>query len=85
MTTLGAVHTGDVQALAAEAGRPAEDALLQATDDPAGEADRMRLRRIPVRRTDPDSFVARKLTGDLSPERAYARLVRLGKSAGLSG
>lgn len=49
------------------------------------DADRMLLRRIPVRRTDPDSFVARKLTGDLSPERAYARLVRLGKSAGLSG
>lgn len=49
------------------------------------DTDRMRLRRIPVRRTDPDSFVARKLTGDLSPERAYARLVRLGKSAGLSG
>lgn len=45
--------------------------------------DRMRLRRIPVRRSDPDSFVARKLSGGLGPERAYAALVRLGKAARL--
>jgi peptidoglycan/xylan/chitin deacetylase (PgdA/CDA1 family) len=45
--------------------------------------DRMRLRRVPVRRTDPDSFFAAKLTGSLAPERAYAAMVQLGKAVGL--
>ena len=47
------------------------------------DIDRMRLRRLPVRRTDPDRFFASKLNGDLGPERSYARLVRLGKGLGL--
>lgn len=41
--------------------------------------DFMRLRRVPVRRTDPDAFFAAKLAGDLLPERAYARIVDLAK------
>ena len=44
--------------------------------------DPMRLRRIPVRRTDPDSFFAAKLVGNLLPERAYAGVVRAAKWAG---
>lgn len=47
--------------------------------------DRMRLRRVPVRQSDPESFFAAKLTGALGPERAYAAAVRLGKAVGLSG
>lgn len=42
-------------------------------------ADFMRLRRVPVRRTDPEPFFAAKLAGDLLPERAYARIVDLAK------
>jgi peptidoglycan/xylan/chitin deacetylase (PgdA/CDA1 family) len=49
------------------------------------ETDRMRLRRLPVRRTDPDRFFASKLMGGLGPERMYAGLVRLGKGIGLRG
>ena len=45
----------------------------------------MRLRRVPVRRTDPDRFFPAKLHGSLRPERAYAGLVRTGKAVGLSG
>lgn len=41
--------------------------------------DLMRLRRVPVRRTDPASFFRAKLGGDLGPERAYARVVGLAK------
>ncbi len=37
------------------------------------------LRRVPVRRTDPESFFAAKLTGALGPERAYGGMVRLAK------
>ena len=47
--------------------------------------DPMRLRRVPVRRTDPDRFFAAKLHGTLGPERAYAALVRTAKAFGLSG
>jgi hypothetical protein len=47
--------------------------------------DRMRLLRVPVRRTDPESFFAAKLTGSLGPERAYAGLVRMGKTLRLRG
>ncbi len=47
--------------------------------------DPMRLRRVPVRRTDPDRFFAAKLHGTLRSERAYAGLVRTGKAVGLSG
>lgn len=50
----------------------------------AGLTDRMRLRRVPVRRTDPDSFFAAKLVGNLGPERAYAGIVRMAKAAGVS-
>ena len=46
---------------------------------------RMRLARVPVRQSDPQSFFAAKLTGALGPERAYAVAVRLGKAAGLRG
>ena len=49
------------------------------------DTDRLRLVRLPVRRTDPDRFFAAKLTGGLAPERAYATLVRLGKGLGLRG
>lgn len=42
--------------------------------------DLMRLRRVPVRRTDPDAFFAAKLSGNLLPERAYARIVGLAKA-----
>ena len=48
-------------------------------------SDPMRLRRVPVRRTDPDRFFAAKLQGTLGPERAYAGLVRTAKAFGLSG
>lgn len=48
------------------------------------QTDRMRLRRIPVRRSDPDLFFVRKLNGALWPERIYGRLVRVGKAAGMS-
>lgn len=44
--------------------------------------DRIRLHRVPVRRTDPAAFFRAKLSGDLGPERAYARVVTLGKRAG---
>lgn len=43
--------------------------------------DFVRLNRVPVRRTDPDSFFAAKLKGDLAAERSYARLVGVAKSA----
>lgn len=46
--------------------------------------DLMRLRRVPVRRTDPDAFFAAKLRGRLGPERTYAAIVRLAKAAGVS-
>lgn len=46
--------------------------------------DRMRLVRVPVRQSDPESFFRAKLTGGLGPERAYGRVVRLAKAAGLS-
>ena len=45
--------------------------------------DRMRLRRVPVRRTDPDRFFRAKLGGNLRPERAYARLVATAKQVGM--
>lgn len=44
--------------------------------------DPMRLRRVPVRRSDPDTFFAAKLVGNLFPERAYAQLVRAAKTLG---
>ncbi len=42
--------------------------------------DPLRLRRIPVRQTDPAPFFAAKLTGRLLPERAYARLAAAAKN-----
>lgn len=50
----------------------------------AERTDRMRLKRVPVRRTDPDAFFAAKLTGNLGPERAYSRIVQMAKAAGAS-
>jgi peptidoglycan/xylan/chitin deacetylase (PgdA/CDA1 family) len=44
--------------------------------------DPMRLRRVPVRRTDPLEFFQAKLTGLLVPERAYGALVATAKRAG---
>jgi hypothetical protein len=38
---------------------------------------------VPVRQSDPERFFAAKLAGALGPERAYARILRLGKAAGL--
>jgi len=49
----------------------------------APDCDRMRLRRVPVRRTDPDEFFAAKLTGRLLPERAYATTVSAAKALGV--
>ncbi|GAA4125105.1 hypothetical protein GCM10022415_31760 [Knoellia locipacati] len=49
----------------------------------APDCDRMRLRRVPVRRTDPDEFFAAKLTGRLVPERAYATTVSAAKALGV--
>lgn len=46
--------------------------------------DLMRLRRVPVRRTDPLSFFRAKVMGGLGPERAYASLVGMAKRGGLS-
>ena len=44
--------------------------------------DPIRLRRVPVRRTDPPAFFRAKLGGRLAQERAYAAVVGLGKKAG---
>lgn len=46
--------------------------------------DPLRLRRVPVRQTDPLSFFAAKLTGGLEAERAYAGIVVAAKAVGLS-
>ena len=46
--------------------------------------DPMRLRRVPVRRTDPDGFFKAKLHSPLVSERAYAGLVRSAKALGFS-
>lgn len=48
-------------------------------------ADLMRLRRVPVRRTDPDAFVAAKLRGNLVPERLYAGIVAGAKKLRVGG
>ncbi|MDQ4131259.1 MAG: polysaccharide deacetylase family protein [Actinomycetota bacterium] len=45
-------------------------------------ADPMRLRRVPVRRTDPIEFFAAKLHGRLLPERSYASMVATAKWLG---
>lgn len=45
-------------------------------------ADRLALRRVPVRRSDPLEFFAAKLTGRLLPERGYDLAVRLAKRMG---
>jgi peptidoglycan/xylan/chitin deacetylase (PgdA/CDA1 family) len=44
--------------------------------------DLMRLRRVPVRRTDPIEFFRAKLAGGLGPERAYAGIVHAAKAVG---
>ncbi|MGY1739539.1 MULTISPECIES: polysaccharide deacetylase family protein [unclassified Blastococcus] len=46
-------------------------------------ADLARLRRVPVRRTDPIGFFRAKLRGSLGPERAYAGIVAAAKQGGL--
>jgi peptidoglycan/xylan/chitin deacetylase (PgdA/CDA1 family) len=48
-------------------------------------ADFTRLRRVPVRRTDPIGFYRAKLRGDLWPERVYATAVGAAKAAGIRG
>ncbi|HEU0042330.1 MAG TPA: polysaccharide deacetylase family protein [Jiangellaceae bacterium] len=45
--------------------------------------DPIRLRRVPVRRTDPIEFFRAKLLGELVPERVYARVVGTAKAVGL--
>jgi peptidoglycan/xylan/chitin deacetylase (PgdA/CDA1 family) len=45
--------------------------------------DQMRLRRIPVRGSDPLPFFEAKLSGSLLPERAYDAVVRTAKAVGL--
>lgn len=47
--------------------------------------ERVRLKRVPVRQSDPEAFFAAKLVGNLAPERAYAGIVRLAKTVGLRG
>lgn len=44
---------------------------------------RLRLHRVPVRRTDPLEFFAAKLQGGLGPERAYETLVTVAKRLGV--
>lgn len=44
--------------------------------------DPMRLRRVPVRQTDPMAFFRAKLTGRLIPERTYGAMVATAKRAG---
>ncbi|WP_197536256.1 polysaccharide deacetylase family protein [Blastococcus saxobsidens] len=44
--------------------------------------DLARLRRVPVRRTDPIGFFRAKLRGSLGPEKAYAGMVALAKRSG---
>jgi peptidoglycan/xylan/chitin deacetylase (PgdA/CDA1 family) len=46
--------------------------------------DAHRLRRVPVRATDPIEFFAAKLAGHLMPERAYGAAVALAKRAGVA-
>lgn len=60
--------------------RSASTGLL-GRNDPG--TDRMQLRRVPVRQSDPEEFFRAKLSGSLLPERIYAQLVRAGKVAGL--
>jgi peptidoglycan/xylan/chitin deacetylase (PgdA/CDA1 family) len=45
--------------------------------------DSLRLRRVPVRRTDPPEFFRAKLTGCLFPERTYAAAVLTAKRVGI--
>jgi hypothetical protein len=45
--------------------------------------DLMRLRRVPVRGSDPLPFFEAKLSGSLLPERAYDLIVRSAKAVGL--
>lgn len=45
--------------------------------------DLARLRRVPVRQTDPVNFFRAKLRGQLRPERAYAGIVSLAKAGGV--
>jgi len=47
------------------------------------DTDRLALRRVPVRQSDPDRFFRAKVEGSLLPERMYAQFVRAGKAAGL--
>lgn len=47
--------------------------------------DPLRLRRIPVRRSDPIEFFAAKLAGHLLPERTYDLTVKLAKRLGVRG
>ncbi len=47
--------------------------------------DPYRLRRVPVRRTDPPEFFQAKLTGQLRAERTYGALVSAAKRLGLGG
>ena len=47
--------------------------------------ERLALRRIPVRRSDPVEFFAAKLTGRLGPERAYGAAVTVAKRLGARG
>ncbi len=47
--------------------------------------DPIRLRRVPVRRTDPLPFFSAKLHGSLRAERTYAGVVRMAKRLGLRG
>lgn len=48
------------------------------------EWDRMLLRRVPVRRSDPPAFFSAKLAGNLRPERWYGALVATAKRRGLA-
>ncbi|GAA6524411.1 polysaccharide deacetylase family protein [Intrasporangium sp. DVR] len=47
------------------------------------DTDRMELRRVPVRQSDPDRFFRAKVEGSLLPERVYSQFVRAGKAAGI--
>ena len=54
------------------------------------DTNRLRLKRVPVRQSDPERFFIAKLVGNLAPERTYALIVRWVKAvragtAGLAG
>jgi peptidoglycan/xylan/chitin deacetylase (PgdA/CDA1 family) len=74
-----------VPALEAELGRRYRSAVTGRIGRNHARTSRLRLRRLPVRRTDPLGFVALKVAGGLGPEHLYARMTDAAKRVGLRG